>query len=359
VVRCNFNNNEPGSNPMGIVGMSDTGLSASIQGGAYGNPFIQAINAIAGQTYLIMINNYGHDDIVGGSPSAGFTIDFSTSTATFVPDSLRAFQNTLKQCSDSSIIVSLNKPVLCSSIAADGSDFTISPSLPIASAAGVNCVGDSGYTQEVIVYLGIHASPGDYVLNAQKGTNGTTILDLCGDGILLPDAIPFTIPMPITGKFLPPDTTKCNYSTISIIPVRDFKSYAWSTGQNTPSIAVADPGVYTLHVADDNGCTGADSITIKDSTCPQYIYIPTAFTPNGDGRNDRFKAVFAGPTSDFKLAVYDRWGRMVFESSDPFFGWDGTTGGNPQPSGTYAWICIYRLYQQPQRMVRGTVILIR
>jgi len=307
-----------------------------------------------------MINNFGHDDNPG--PSNGFTIDFSASTANFLPDSLPAFQNTLQQCSDSSVTISLNKPILCSSIAADGSDFTITPPLPIVSAAGVNCVNDSGYTQAVIVHLGVHGAPGDYVLGAQKGTNGTTLLDLCGDAMALSDAIPFTIPPPITGKFLPPDTTKCSYSTIAISALREFASYDWYKGsndQNGPTIAVTDPGLYYLTVIDGNGCTATDSINIKDSACPQYLYIPTAFTPNGDGRNDRFGAKYAGPASDFKLAVYDRWGRMVFETTNPNTGWDGTTGGIQQPSGTYAWICIYRLYQQPQRVQRGTVILIR
>jgi len=357
VVRCNFNNNEPGSNPLGIVGMSDTGKSAFIQGGFFGNPFLQAINANAGDTYLVMINNFGHDSNPG--PSNGFTIDFSASTATFVADSLPAFQNFLPQCSDTTVVFSLNKPVLCSSIAADGSDFTISPFLPITGAAGVNCVGATGYTQEVIIHLGTHAAAGNYTLNAQKGSDGNTILDLCGDAMALPDALPFTIPPPVTGKFLPPDTTKCIYSTISIVPTREFAGYAWSNGQTSPSIAVIDSGLYTLHVKDANGCLGADSIHISDSTCPQYVYIPTAFTPNGDGRNDVFRAVFAGPTSDFRLAIYDRWGRVVFETTDPFKGWDGTSGGNQQPGGTYAWVCIYRLYQHPQRMQRGTVILIR
>jgi gliding motility-associated-like protein len=357
VVRCNFNNNNPGSNPKGIVGMTDTGTNAFVQGGDYGTPFIKPISAVAGQVFLVMINNFGHDLTPG--PSNGFTIDFSASTATFVADSLPAMQSSLPGCSDSSVVVVLNKPILCSSIATDGSDFTVSPFLPITGATGVNCVGDSGYTKEVVLHFGAHAVPGDYVLNARKGSNGTTLLDLCGDAMPLPDALTFTVPPPVTGKFLPPDTTKCNYSTISIIPTREFSSYAWSNGQNTATIAVTDPGLYTLHVIDDNGCAGTDFIQIRDSTCPQFAFIPTAFTPNGDGKNDRFKVVFAGPTSDFKLAVYDRWGRMVFESADPFTAWDGTVSGNPLPAGTYAWFCIYRLYHQPQQMQRGTVILIR
>jgi len=360
VVRCNFNNNELGSNPMGIVGLSTSGTGDFVPSNYTGNSFALAINANAGETYLIMINNFGHDDDPG--PSNGFTIDFSTSTATFVSDSLPAFQNTLNQCSDSNVVVSLNKPISCSSIAADGSDFTITPAVPIAGAAGHNCVGGNGYTQEIVVTLGGHIAPGNYMLHAQKGSNGTTILDLCGDAMSLPDSVPFVVPPPITGKFLPPDTTKCSYATITINALRQFVAYQWYNGSNWAngtSIAVTDPGLYSLQVIDANGCTATDSINVKDSTCPQYIYIPTAFTPNGDGKNDRFKAVFAGPNSDFKLAVYDRWGRMVFETSDPSAGWDGTTGGNPQPAGTYAWVCIYRLYQQPQRMQRGTVILIR
>src|SRR5580704_10257868 len=55
VVRCNYNNNIPGYNPMGIVGLSDTGTKAYVQGATFGNPFCEAISATAGQTYLILI----------------------------------------------------------------------------------------------------------------------------------------------------------------------------------------------------------------------------------------------------------------------------------------------------------------
>lgn len=357
VVRCNFNNNWPGSNPLGIVGLSDSSYIQFVPDGYTGNSFCQFIAAPAGHTYLIMINNFGHDSTPG--PSDGFTIDFSGSTATFASDSFPAFQSVVKQCSDSSVTIQFTKPIACSSIAADGSDFTISPFVPIAAAAGVNCIGGNGYTQQVIISLATHAAPGNYVIQAQKGTGGTTLLDLCGNPMTLPESIAFTVPSSIQGKFLPPDTTKCSYSTISIIPTKLFSSYAWTNGQNTAVISVTDPGLYTLQVTDTNTCVGVDSIVIRDSTCPQYVYIPTAFTPNGDGRNDKFKAVFAGPTNEFRLAVYDRWGRAVFETTDPFSGWDGTTGGYTQPAGTYAYVCIYRLYQQAEKMQRGTVILIR
>ena len=360
VVRCNFNNNWPESNPFGIVGLSDSSNIQFVPDGATGSSFCQSIAAPAGHTYLIMINNFGHDSAPG--PSNGFAIDFAGSTATFASDPFPALQRIVKQCNDSSVTIQLSKPIDCNSIAADGSEFTVTPALPVIGARGVNCENDTGYTSQVVISFGNHAVPGSYVIHAQKGTGGMVIRDLCGTAMQLPDSIPFAIPPPITGKFLPPDTTKCSYSTITISALREFVSYNWqngSMGANGPSIAGTDPGMYTLRGTDVNGCTGTDSIDIRDSTCPQYCYVPTAFTPNGDGKNDRFKAVFAGPVNDFKLAVYDRWGRMVFETRDPFQGWDGTTDGNPQPPGTYAYICIYRLYQQPERIQRGTVILIR
>jgi gliding motility-associated-like protein len=361
VVRCNFNNNEPGSNPLGIVGLSASSNIPFVQADSSGNSFCEAIQATPGQTYLIMINNFGHDSTPG--PSSGFTIDFSSSTATFQSNLPPSFQNIVKQCSDSSITVQLNAPILCSSIAPDGSDFYTTPAEPIAGASGVNCVNATGYTSQVVVSFAGHIPVGNYALFGRAGTNGSTLLNLCGDSMdttsVSGSSLPFLVPPPVQDNFLLPDTVKCDYSAISIHAEREFLQYLWSSGQTTPTISVINPGIYTLLVTDSNGCIGMDSTNIIDSACPQYVYFPSAFTPNGDGRNDLFRPKFAGPTNEYKLAVYDRWGRRVFESSNPSEGWDGTTGGRQQPDGTYVWFCVYKLYQQPERMQKGTVILIR
>jgi gliding motility-associated-like protein len=361
VVRCNFNNNESGSNPRGIVGLSTSGVGEYVQGGATGNSFCEAIQATPGQTYLIMINNFGHDADPG--PSSGFTIDFTGSTATFQSNLPPSFQNIVKQCSDSSVAVQLNAPILCSSIAPDGSDFYTTPAEPVVAASGVNCVNATGYTSQVVISFAGHIPVGNYVLYGRAGSSGTTLKSLCGDSMdttaISGSSLPFFVPPPVKDDFLLPDTVKCDYSTISIRAERGFLQYLWSSGQTTPDIAVINPGIYTLLVTDTNGCVGMDSTDIIDSTCPQYVYLPSAFTPNGDGRNDLFRPKFAGPTNDYKLAVYDRWGRQVFETSNPSEGWDGTTGGRQQPAGTYVWFCVYQLYQQPQRMQKGTVMLIR
>jgi gliding motility-associated-like protein len=360
VVRCNFNNNWPGSNVMGIVGLSDTGKMTTVAAGVTGWSFLAPIDATAGQTYLIMINNFGPDADPG--PSHGFTIDFSGSTATFQGNAPPAFQSIVKHCSDSNVTVQLNGPIQCSSITADGSQFYITPTIPITGASGMNCVNISGYTSQVVISFSGYAAPGSYVLHGQTGTIGTTLVNLCGDAMNVTSdssTIPFTVPSQVQDNYLSPDTTKCNYSTITEGALRAFDSYLWSTGQSTPTIPILDPGLYTLQVTDSNGCIGTDSVTITDSTCPQYVYLPNAFTPNGDGKNDIFRPVFAGAASTFRFAVYDRWGRAVFVTSTPGAGWDGTTGGRPQPAGAYVWECVYQLYQEPERMQRGTVMLIR
>ncbi len=356
VVRCNFNNDSSGSNALGIVGLSDTSKMTSVPGGFYGEPFAESIDVQPGETYLIMINNFGHDDNPG--PSSGFTIDFTASTATFVNNVPPALESIVKQCSDDSLTIQLSKPVLCSSIAADGSNFSI-PGVTVVSAAGVNCSGASGYTSRVVVHFSAPVPLGNYTVSAQYGTNGSTLLDLCNTPIGLPASLPFVVPPKVANNYLPPDTTKCNYSTIPVSSKREFDQYLWSTGQTTSSIAVINPGIYTLQVIDSNGCVGTDSTTIKDSTCPQYVYLPSAFSPNNDGRNDLFRPVFAGAASTFRFSVYDRWGRQLFETSSPSGGWDGTTGGRQQPAGVYVWVCVYKLFGEQERMQRGTVMLIR
>jgi len=359
VVRCNFNNNFSGSNALGIVGLNTTSTLTTVADGATGDSFLAAINATAGQTYLIMINNFGNDNDPG--PSHGFTIDFSGSTATFQSNAPPALQSIVKHCSDSNVTIQLNAPIQCSSIAADGSQFYITPTIPITGASGVNCV-NGGYTSQIVISFSGHAAPGNYVVNGQKGTIGPTLTNLCGDAMTFTSTssvISFTVPAQVQDNYLPPDTTKCDYSTITEGALRAFDSYLWNTGQSTSTIPILTPGLYTLQVTDSNACMGTDSINIIDSACPQYVYLPNAFTPNGDGKNDIFRPVFAGAASIFKFAVYDRWGRVVFVTTTPGEGWDGTTGGRPQPGGTYVWECVYKLYQEPQRMQRGTVMLIR
>lgn len=190
VVRCNFNRNTPVTSG-GNTGLTMNATATSVAAGTAGYNFCQYLNVQAGEVYLIMINNFG----VGGGPTSGFTITFNGSTATFNNDGSPHFLNAAPACNTRQhVLVNLSEPVSCSSIAANGSDFTLSSSGNIISATGVNCSGTQGYTDQVQVSFSPALPPGNYTLHAQTGTDGNTLLDLCDNPLPLPDSVSFSVP---------------------------------------------------------------------------------------------------------------------------------------------------------------------
>ncbi|GAO41164.1 hypothetical protein FPE01S_01_01760 [Flavihumibacter petaseus NBRC 106054] len=355
IVRCNFNNNFDGSNVDGIVGIRKGYNETSVQGGTFQHSFLKPIDAHTGDTYLIMINNFGN--YANGGPSQGFTIDFSQSDAFFDGSRVPTLEKINKKCTDTELTFSLTLPVKCSSVAADGSDFRITPAVGIAKIEPLNCNALNGYTRQVTITFSNPPAPGNYMLHVQKGSDGNSVVDLC-DHEAEEATLPFTIPRQITPGFLMADTVKCSYEQVWVGPTAIFESYKWSTGETTPTILVDLPGKYQLNVIDSNACTAVAEINVKDSTCPEHIFVPNAFSPNGDGLNDKLKAIFQGDARNFQFSVFDRWGKKVYETTDIHKYWDGTVNGTPMQQGTYVWYCRYVLFRKHE-MKRGTVLLIR
>ncbi len=144
-------------------------------------------------------------------------------------------------------------------------------------------------------------------------------------------------------------------------------SYRWSPGDTTQSIVINDEGMYTVEMESLFGCTGRDSIYIKltsDEIPSNNIFIPNAFSPDGDGLNDTFMAI---ATSDyiqkFHMLIFDRWGGEIFESNDIFSGWDGTMHGTPLPGGMYTYKITYSTYPSfgdySEQVKLGTMMLVR
>jgi gliding motility-associated-like protein len=88
------------------------------------------------------------------------------------------------------------------------------------------------------------------------------------------------------------------------------------------------------------------------------VYIPSAFTPNGDGRNELLRVLGAG-FSEFQFSVFNRWGQVVFRSRNPALGWDGTVAGKRAESGTYAYLLEATRTDGQKILRKGTVVLIR
>jgi len=132
------------------------------------------------------------------------------------------------------------------------------------------------------------------------------------------------------------------------------------------STAAQPPGTtrYTLFAADVYGCTATATILITVSD-QQRVFIPNAFSPNGDGINDRL-IVFAGPevAQVNAFRIFDRWGGLVFERfsflpNGEAEGWDGRADGKMLQPGVYVWLAEIKLLNGESRWLKGEVSLVR
>ena len=143
-------------------------------------------------------------------------------------------------------------------------------------------------------------------------------------------------------------------------------SYQWSPATDLSNAGIANPVAllqstiqYTVTGTDVNGCSAAAEITLDISPDCLAYYIPDAFTPNGDGRNDVFHIITADIPKSFTLMVFNRFGGKVFESSNIGNGWNGTIGGNAASTGTYVYVVQATTSAGTIVKKQGTIILIR
>jgi gliding motility-associated-like protein len=138
-------------------------------------------------------------------------------------------------------------------------------------------------------------------------------------------------------------------------------NYLWEVNpsENSGTLDGITDGTYNVTVTDAAGCQL--SLTGLVSNVSPGVRFPTAFSPNGDGVNDAFGAVF-NCALDFHMVVYNRWGTTVFFSDEISQGWDGSFEGKPAPEGTYTYNITYGgvLNGTPfTETVRGIVRLMR
>ena len=135
-------------------------------------------------------------------------------------------------------------------------------------------------------------------------------------------------------------------------------NYQWNTGETTQSITVYYHGTYTV-IADNQGCTGSSNITIP--ICPCEVWVPNAFSPNHDDVNEVFLPQISSSLESYELYIFDRWGKMIFETDDFNQGWDGTIKGAEAPMGVYTYLIKYICSSELNRKLlkHGSITLIR
>ncbi|MGA3014691.1 MAG: gliding motility-associated C-terminal domain-containing protein [Bacteroidales bacterium] len=157
------------------------------------------------------------------------------------------------------------------------------------------------------------------------------------------------------------DTCITDTTTVKLIArVTGATSYTWQDGTTDSVITATKPGLYWVMVLVNN-CSKTDSVEIV--SCPLgtiKVYMPNAFTPNGDGVNDVFKPVI-NEIVNIHLMIYNRWGELIFETHDITKGWDGTSKGRNCEAGAYTYILTYddASSQNSTKKITGSVILLR
>ncbi len=146
--------------------------------------------------------------------------------------------------------------------------------------------------------------------------------------------------------------------SIVISATGGFDKYNWSNNVSDDSLSIITrPGIYWVEVS--NGCgSKRDSIEIFEK-CDFPVYIPNAFTPNGDGLNDVFRIPPQNQNKLIKLSIYNRWGKKVFETTEEGSGWDGKVNNVPQPNGVYLYLVIMKELSGKPIKLKGEVTLIR
>ncbi len=217
---------------------------------------------------------------------------------------------------------------------------TVALEIGVEEIFGVNYLWNTGSNLPKITTTGF----GDYWLEMEQ--NGCKIRDTISVS---------QVPKPIVG--LGPDTTICRYKPVVLRTASsNYDSYLWSTGETTPSILVNQTGTYSVTVS-QNSCEATDSIRVSPGDCD--VYIPSAFTPNGDNINEKFGVIDLVAVQYFSLQIYNKWGQLIFTSNDIARKWDGTYKGKQSPNGAYIWMMTYVNRSGRKFYEQGTVMLIR
>jgi gliding motility-associated-like protein len=355
-------------------------------------------------------------------------------------------------CNADYIELVFRRPILCSSVAPDGSDFIITGPQTLTATPFIQNCNMAGYTTIIRLNLSASLTAGTYQVKLVTGTDGNTLLNDCFIQTPANSVVTFTKALTVSADFTTTNSTSCNQFTVGFLHdgANNVTGWKWNFGNGNTStlqnpVITFTKGTYNVRLIVTNGfCsdTASKTITISDAfkavfdapsvLCPgdllvvkdkstgnidgwqwnfgdgqtsilqnpgsiRYIdngieklytirlivsnstlgcrdtvtrsvkklascqiSVPTAFTPNRDGKNDFLYPLNALKVENLEFKVYDRAGQVVFASKDGTKKWDGRIGGLEQPTGIYAWILTYTDADTKNRITRkGVTLLLR
>ena len=247
----------------------------------------------------------------------------------------------------------------------------------IAGPDTIICFGNRILLRSTVVGSSIVWSPSASLVNANTSTpiagpSRTTsyivrVSDTIGCPKTVRDTITVTIAPHITA-FAGKDTAVLVNQPLQL-QATGGEQYSWSpeTGLNNSSIAnpiaMLDERIdsikYIVRVTGSGGCYAEDDIVVKVFKTAPNIFVPSAFTPNGDGKNDILRPITVGISTLYYFRVYNRWGQLLFSTNEFGKGWDGMYNGVQQPSASYVFSTEGKDYLGKVVYRKGTTVLIR
>jgi gliding motility-associated-like protein len=195
-------------------------------------------------------------------------------------------------------------------------------------------------------------SPGKYTVDVVLRTNN----DLCDSVHKEVNITEYPKPSVNLGQ----DKTMCQnqYITVDAGTGPNYR-YLWApNGEVTRTISVSLPGIYKVTISTDKGCTAEDEIEMIDS-CPHFVYVPNAVSPNEDMLNDLFVKVWNFTPKDYTMLILNRWGEILFETNDVTAGWDCKVNGDPVCQDIYVYKITYFDNNKKWYEMRGTFFVVR
>jgi gliding motility-associated-like protein len=200
----------------------------------------------------------------------------------------------------------------------------------------------------------------EFTQNITVAPTATTTYSLVVEIGTCTDTAYFTVtvlPVPTAGAGADVTITSGSNTTLT---ATGGGTYSWSTGATTSAITVAPAATttYCVYVTNSSGCVSSDCITVTvDPDCGE-LFVPTAFSPNGDNNND-ILYIEGNCIVELQFEVFDRWGAKVFETADRLKGWDGIYKGQPLNTAVFAYKLRARLATGEEVNRKGNISLVR
>ena len=172
------------------------------------------------------------------------------------------------------------------------------------------------------------------------------------------------IDSPIAGiRYTPINTTKNTNTALHARPIAN--EYLWFPSLGLNSTAIVNPTFnyddsmeYVIRLKNNAGCFFYDTLEVRIFEVSDF-QVPSAFSPNGDGHNDKLDLFLIGIKELLHFYVFNRWGQLLFETTDPAQKWDGKFKGKEQPAETYVWLAEGIDGSGKKVIRRGQTILLR